>query len=169
MPDIYLVKFRQPPYSGVAAHWAIFVAKQNTAYDDRGLPIWGNLFHASKKKSNCLNLKLRNTEFDHVEEFHLLGSPGLWTWLLLENTNVTPADVNLACHSVSLNREFNLFTRNCQDWVKEVLKSLVESEQIPEAVFETMELHDFKTLQEICPACSSSSNSICSICCKCGQ
>ena len=64
MPVIWVVKFRQPPYVGVAAHWAIFLQDSDSLHDFRGVPTSGTLFHASKHKEKCLELDTKEmTDF----------------------------------------------------------------------------------------------------------
>ena len=159
MSTIWVVKFRQPPYVGVAAHWAIFLPDPHCLKDHRGVPTSGTLFHASKHKEKCLKLDAKEmTGFQFQFEYNLSRSATLMAWLPLVDTNVTTEIVSLACVAVTGNYEFCLVTRNCQEWVKEVIRGLAANGCIPKSVLVEMDLKGFQTLGEFCVKCAKSSS-----------
>jgi len=162
MPQIYLARFRQRPLGMAFAHWALFLPEN---FDETGRPVEGYLFHARKEWSNtqgeqrCTVQGLAN--FGLERDFDLFASPNLLDHHCLKDTDVTSAQLNEACQRVSLNHSFNLITRNCQEWVKDVIDHLVAEEVIGEAVYRERESRGYKTLKEVCRHKSSS------LCTKC--
>lgn len=147
MSQIYLARFRHRPLSIAFAHWALFLP---TSENDK--PLEGLLFHARKEWDNTHGEQRctiqGSANFSLEPGFRLLASPGLLDYHCLKDTNVTPAQLNDACQHVSLDRRFNLITRNCQEWVKDVIDHLVEKDIITTTVYREMELKDYKTLKE---------------------
>ena len=168
MPSIYLAKFRQVPYFGAAAHWAIFVPDANTGYRN-GIPTSGVLFHALSQWLNCLQLLDiggGSTFYDRQPNCDLSACPTLFDCYCLQSTNVSDdAIIDAACVYVSRNRGFNFMARNCQEWVKEVIRHLIYWSCIPETVLGEMEQNGYVTLHETCVHCSQNSSS--SLYCRC--
>jgi hypothetical protein len=167
MHSLYIIKFRQPPYIGASAHWGLFVPDPKSPSDDFGTPFWGTLFHATPLKGKCLTLTGQDmTRFEFQEYFHLSASPSLSSCLGLDNIEIGSAQVSAACFSVSQNRQFTYISRNCQEWVKEVLKHLIAKGYASEDVFEQIRLQGYVTLGETrCGKCAKSSSS--SLKCNC--
>jgi hypothetical protein len=151
MPSIYLAKFRQAPYIGVAAHWGIFVPYESSPQPIDGTPGVGKLFHASMTWERCLELHLFSpgaTYWEIREGYDLQSSRALLSCIRLDSTNVSDAQVSAACTYVSGNRPFHYLTQNCQDWVKDVIAQLVVKKCLNASVFEYMELQGYKSLRD---------------------
>ena len=73
-------------------------------------------------------------------------------------------EVHDACRQVSESRGFNILTKNCQEWVKEVIQFLVQKEQIDRKVISDMELQGYVTLGESCKRCCARSLSVSCMC-----
>jgi len=149
MPQIYLAKFRQRPLGIASAHWALFLPE---SFDTNGGPIQGALFHARKELSNTQGSQRCTIQgeanYSLEPEFLLLSSPGLLDSYCLKDTNVTKEQLAQACTYISQDRSFNLITRNCQEWVKDVIDYLVVHRIINDAVYREMESRGYKTLKE---------------------
>jgi hypothetical protein len=149
MAPIWLAKFNQAPWLDSTAHWGIFVAFEPAGNDNHGIPKTGTLFHASQR---CVvvggSCATSPTVYRQNPEFELSSSETLASTLCLEDTDVSVGQVDKACESVSLNRPFNLVTRNCQDWVKEVLQQMISENLIPQKVFLQMKAAGFETMSE---------------------
>jgi len=167
MHSLYVAKISQPPYIGASAHWGLFVPDPKSPSDKFGTPYWGTFFHATPQKGNCLALTGYDmTQFEYITSFRLSGYPSISSSLGLDNVNVGSAEVSAACFSVSQNRQFTYIDRNCQEWVKEVLKHLISTGHASDAVFEQMRLQGYVTLGETrCGKCAKSSSS--SLKCNC--
>jgi hypothetical protein len=72
--------------------------------------------------------------------------------------------VHDACRRVSENRGFNILTKNCQEWVKEVIQILVREQRIDKRVVSDMELQGYVTLGESCKRCCAKSLSVSCMC-----
>jgi hypothetical protein len=156
MPQMYLARFRQGPFAIASAHWALFLPE---SVDQNGTPV-GFLFHARKQwidlqgEQNCTVQGTANYSLE--TDFCLSMCPSLLDQHCLIDSNVTAEQLNDACQYISLDRKFNLVTRNCQEWVKDVIDHLVAQNVISEAVYLEMESRGYKTLIEVCKHRSSS-------------
>jgi hypothetical protein len=152
MPQIYLARFRQPPFAVASAHWAIFLPEAHTTFDSSGIPTRGSLFHARKDWINAQEPLVCSvqglTHYECRDEFPLHTSPILLDCHCLKDTDVTAAQLAHACTQTSEDRSFNYFTRNCQQWVKEVIDYLVTHDVVSVAVYAEMESRGYKTLKE---------------------
>ena len=149
MPPVWLAKFNQAPWLDSTRHWALFVAFEPAGNDNHGIPRSGTLFHASQHCYVVGGLCATSpTVYGKKSAFELSNSKTLASATCLDETDVSEEQVDEACQSVSLNRSFNLVTRNCQEWVKEVLQQLIRENLIPEKVLDQMKLAGFKTTNE---------------------
>jgi hypothetical protein len=108
MPALYLIIFKTPFFKKMA-HWGFL------------LPNEGNCSDIVSVKKAALHSK--RTEIDYntlttdiernIASYHPL------------NINIEIYTLNQVCQNVSRNRHFDLFSRNCQHWVLEVLEELV--------------------------------------------
>lgn len=167
MPQLYLVKFRQPPYVGVSAHWGIFLSQSDSLYN-AAKPSTGYLYHASSQWTDCLNLCVfvsepRDTPYER-KQYNLSNAPSLSDWWPVRNADLQDYEVHDACRLVSESRGFNILTKNCQEWVKEVIQFLVQKEQIDRKVISDMELQGYVTLGESCKRCCAKSLSSSCVC-----
>jgi len=157
MPQIYLARFRQKPLGIASAHWAIFLPQ---SVDSNGIPIHGTLFHARKHLNDVEGdqkcIFRGRAEFEPQANFHLFTSPRLLDQFCLNGSDVTAEQLTDACQRVSLDREFNLITRNCQEWVKDVIDHLVAQKVISENVYKEMRDRNYKTVMEVCRHSNSS-------------
>lgn len=162
MPPIYLVQFRQGPLGNASAHWGIFLPDPTSPVDYFGTPHFGSLFHANKE-GTCFDLfRQHMTHFEHEKPFRLAGHPSLLSCIRLDGTE-EPDDtlLSVACNTVTLHRQFNFITENCQNWVMEVVGYLVDNMRIPGTVFEQMRLAGYVPLGETrCVRCVKSSLSL---------
>lgn len=145
---IWLTMFRQLTPYDCTAHWGIFIP-DGTGRNCYGIPYNGTLYHASSAHCNICTLVFSpddNTLY-RKHSFLLADSPSRRKTIELENTAISEDVLDRACLEVSNGRPFNI-TRNCQEWVKEVMLNLMRSGQIPYAVLEEMERHGFTTLRE---------------------
>jgi len=155
MPPVFLVKFSQPPFrSPETAHWAILLP--TVPYNAGQLPDWGVLYHARKKGFCCFPLSY-NTEYERIKDFCLSHMNGLFDYHELTTVNLTDAEIDAACQQISNPRPFNLVTRNCQDWVKEVLVYLVNGGRMHGLWLEEIKSHGWVTTNDICTNCLRSS------------
>ena len=156
MPSLYLVKFEQIPYVDLAAHWAIFLPYVNSPFTANGIPILGDLFHASKEWGECGHYYNGNeTRWERQTYFNLPSCPSVLDVLRLHNTDyVSDTMVFGACDHVSQRRRFNIVSKNCQHWVLEVLGRLIEENYISKDIYTQMKLHGFKTGTEAVVASS---------------
>jgi|SRR5271170_5317292 len=149
MPQIYLARFRQRPFGVASAHWALFLPK---SFDPNGCPLQGALFHARKEWNNSQGSQpctiQGKANYGLEPDFLLLSSPSLLDSHCLKDTEVTPAQMSQACTYISQDRSFNLITRNCQEWVKDVIDYLVAHGVITDAVYGEMDARGYKTLKE---------------------
>lgn len=155
MPPVFLVKFPNLPLlSPETAHWAILLP--TVPYIAGQLPRWGVLYHA-RKRGFCFPLS-PNTEYERIEQFDLSGpNINIWDYYELCTVDLTDAEINVACLYVSNPRPFNLVTRNCQDWVKEVLQCLVNGGRMHEQWLQVISGQGWVTLNENCVHCLGSS------------
>src|SRR5271170_8235972 len=148
MPPLYLVKFDQFNIESWA-HWGIFLPDDGSAYDQYGVPYWGTLYHASKPCNgggSCSSI-MADTQF-HATHRPLAGSLGVISVIQLRNTEIRPESVQRACHLATENRRFNMITGNCQEWVKEVIQTLINDTRLPVEVLEQMRYYGYTTLAE---------------------
>jgi hypothetical protein len=155
---IYLVKFAQPPFRDASTHWAIFLPNESAGNDKDDIPKCGHLFHVSKDGNGCCICLLQGTHYKQNEDFALSGRHSLRSTLKLDCVGAITVDyVDKVCQKVCKGRGFNFINKNCQEWVKDVLRELVKSEKLPKEVFRKMKRHGFKTLTEHGMESSSSS------------
>ena len=152
MPPVFLVKFRQHHLPLNFAHWGIFLP--TVPY--QGLPTWGVLYHARKHYTSCFPLQ-RDTEYERILNYNLSQSNSLWDAYPLTNVDLTDTQIAFACSQVSQNRVFNFIRQNCQEWVKEVIRCLVQVGLVNGGVFEEISLQGWVTLDENCGDCVRSS------------
>lgn len=152
---LYVLKFDQPPFGDASTHWALFLPDETVGKNKDGIPISGTLFHAHINCSGACAFK--EAQYRQFSGFKLSVSPSLRSALGLDCPGVTTDHLDKACQKVSAKGTFNLVTRNCQEWVKEVLAELVIQELIPKSVFKQMQRGGFKTLKEHGKESSSSS------------
>ena len=150
---LYILKFDQPPFGDASTHWALFVPDETAGKNRDGIPISGALFHA-QSGGICT---FKEPQYRQIPNFPLSSSPSLRSALELDRLGVTIEHLDKACQKVSGEGTFNLVTRNCQEWVKEVLGVLVIQKMIPKAVFTQMKRGGFKSLKEHGKESSSSS------------
>jgi hypothetical protein len=149
MAPIWLAKFNQPPWLDSTMHWGIFVAFEPAGDDNHDIPKTGTLFHISQHCDGVSGSCTSSLEIYHkTDQFELSNSKKLASAKRLEDTDVSIEQIDKVCQRVSLNRPFNLVTRNCQEWVKEVLEEMVGENLIPEKVFHQMEKDGFQTMSE---------------------
>src|SRR5436190_12649678 len=123
MPPVYLAKFRQHHLPIVSAHWAIFLPYSSTR-PDQGPPGLGTLCHAKKEWIGCFPF-VSGTLFEAMSNYNLSTSRQLFDYYALNDVDLSIDDVVASCQYVSTYRNFNFAGRNCQEWVKEVLESLI--------------------------------------------
>ena len=158
MSSVYLLKFKQIPHIRLAAHWGIFLPYEYSPFDADGNPIIGDLFQASKVCGGCSQRNSNTTLWERQPHFDLPSCPNLIDVLRLDNTdNVSDTILVDACNHVSQDRKFNVISKNCQHWVREVLARLIEQNYINNDVYEQMKLHGFKTAAEAVMTSSSGS------------
>jgi hypothetical protein len=142
--------FRQKTTHDCAAHWGIFLPAEWEDQYNR-VPYFGTLYHASAFQCNTCTLVCspnNNNTFYRNEKFSLASSQSMLKAVAMQNTAISEEALDVACTTVSDCRPFNMTTRNCQEWVKEVMEYLVRNGQIPNAVLNEMKQHGFKTLTE---------------------
>ena len=161
MAPIFLVQFRQGPLCDASAHWGLFLPHTNSTTDRFGTPYWGSLFHAGTDET-CSNANQQSmTQFHYEQSFQLAGRHSLLRCTQLDGTAVTDAQLHSACQTVTLHRHFNHITDNCQNWVREVLDNLVDTEHISDEVFKQMRKAGYVPLGETrCGRCAKSSLSL---------
>jgi hypothetical protein len=169
MPQLYLLKFRQPPYVGVSAHWGLFLSYSDSLCNAMK-PSTGYLYHATSQWTDCLNLHLfmsepRETPYER-KSYDLSNVSSLFDWWPVRDVDINDYEVHNACCQVSENRGFNVLTKNCQEWVKEVIQFLVREERIDRRVISDMELQGYVTLGESCKRCCAKSLSVSCMCKK---
>jgi hypothetical protein len=150
MRQIHLVKFKNRFCPPVTDHWCIFLQDETAGNNAHGIPISGTLFHAAKNCSGGNGLCCINNTVYMKGEVLLSESESLRSSLELTGAKATEEQVDHACLRVSQNRSFNLVTRNCQEWVIEVLKDLIGQNLVPSNALQQMKLEGYSTLAETC-------------------
>ena len=152
MAEVFLVKFRQGCFPLECAHWGIFLPTVRYAQ----FPTYGVLYHASKEWSNCFRLQ-GDTRYERLENFDLSSSDSWFDIYRLTSVNLADETISAACDRVSQYRQFNFFSKNCQEWVKEVLSCLVQDGRVDGGVFQEISLQGWITVSEGCRTCFGSS------------
>ena len=156
MPPVFLLKFHNHPFrSPETAHWAILLP--TVPYNAGELPSWGVLYHARKRGFCCCFPLSSNTEYERIDHFDLSRENDIFDRYELSTVNLTNAEIDVACQWVSNPRTFNLVTRNCQDWVKEVLQCLVNGGLMHGQWLQEISRQGWVTLNEKCTNCVISS------------
>ena len=106
----------------------------------------------------CVGTAQGGTQWELWKSFKLSDSKSLLDWFCFDDTEVSDVIVYSACEHVSQHRQFTVVTRNCQEWVKEVITHLVEKGHAPKTVLKQMKLQGFVTLKNK-PAASSTGSS----------
>jgi hypothetical protein len=158
MPSLFILRFKQGPFESTT-HWGLFVGDRDKPSGQ--LPYSGTLFHASGDclacVASCSRRITRTTSNQRLKTFCPTESHSLHSYLRLPNSNVSQARVGTACGAVTDGRNWNIVTANCQVWVVEVLKYLVEIGEIPNSVFESMRAERYITLPKRVAESSGSS------------
>jgi hypothetical protein len=128
---------------------SILTFKRNI-YGDICLPVPSELEHWGLYVEYSENKKI----FYHVNKTSIIDTRTSYetrSWINLRKENVdfiiivgysanlTPEQMNELCSEVSFERHFNTLTNNCQEWIKSVLKELVNTEKIPKFYLERLE------------------------------
>ena len=122
MPPLYLLIF---PTSFLLpnrfAHWALYSPKTE------GTLVPGYIYSVKKSGISSQQTQTVNEYFDanKYKDVVYIPIPRIYVegWVLLE-----------ACTEVTEGRKFNLLTRNCQDWVEEVIMKLEDDLKIVDRV-----------------------------------
>ena len=113
MPPLYLL-IVLPPFlvPNRMAHWALYLPAHDKATT-------GQLYSVKKESLSSEITKSVNDYFDPetLKQKALIAIPGIW---------LGHAVLLQVCTEITDGRRFNLFTRNCQDWVEEVIARLEE-------------------------------------------
>src|SRR5437667_9976797 len=128
---LYVLKFDQTPFGDATTHWALFLHDPTFvnyrdgmpyAFDQDGIPICGTLFHLRKSSGGITSFG--ELQYRQYPKFQVSGQPLLRSTLKLKCDGVTNEHLDQACQRISNAISYNLFTENCQEWVKKVLEDL---------------------------------------------
>lgn len=115
MPVLYLVIFEVTfPAPKRTAHWALYLPPENPNAQA------GQLYSVQKQSLSSSQTLFFNKEFIPEDERRA-------SYIEIPGVNIAAANLLAICQEVANNRNFNLVTRNCQDWVLDVIKQ-VENE-----------------------------------------
>jgi len=112
MPDLYLAIFEVAFLaSKKTAHWALYLppGDPNTCV--------GRLYGVKKENFSSSQTQFVTDSFDPQKEQGVLYIP-------IPGVKIAEANLLAICQEVAENRKFNLVTRNCQDWVLDVIKQV---------------------------------------------
>lgn len=163
MPPVYLLKFRQYHLPLLMAHWAIFLPYSSTRPSNQP-PGPGILYHASSEWNSCFPL-LIGTRFEALPGYNPSTSSQLFDYFAFNGVDLSNDDVSASCTNISAHRNFTFVNQNCQEWVKEVVKNLINRGLLVAGALEEMRGEGYVSMGERCDDCMRNNSS--SLCNKC--
>jgi hypothetical protein len=121
MPTLSLLIFKSPPLLPKRlSHWAFYLPPEDEQQ-------CGRIYSVKKKEFSSEYTQLIYEPFDPGQDKSLLC-------IEIPSIGIERGQLLTICEEVTKDRRFNLMTRNCQDWVEEVIKKVEEDLNIVKRV-----------------------------------